>query len=86
MNLNRQIPVQKGKTYTIDVVRLGTSGEGVGKYNGFTVFIPGALPGEAVEARITLVKKQYHRFAGPDTADMSCICCLRRLSAAAHQL
>ena len=59
MNLNRQIPVQKGKTYTIDVVRLGTSGEGVGKYNGFTVFIPGALPGEAAEARITLVKKQY---------------------------
>ncbi len=59
MNLNRQIPVQKGKTYTIDVVRLGTSGEGVGKYNGFTVFVPGALPGETVEARITLVKKQY---------------------------
>ena len=59
MNLNRQIPVQKGKTYMIDVVRLGTSGEGVGKYNGFTIFIPGALPGEAVEARIILVKKQY---------------------------
>ena len=59
MNLNRQIPVQKGNTYTIDVVRLGTSGEGVGKYKDFTVFIPGALPGETVEARITLVKKQY---------------------------
>ena len=59
MNLNRQIPVQKGNTYTIDVVRLGTSGEGVGKYKDFTVFIPGALPGETAEARITLVKKQY---------------------------
>lgn len=59
MNFNRQIPVQKGKTYTIDIVRLGTSGEGVGKYNDFTVFIPGALPGETAEARITLVKKQY---------------------------
>ena len=61
MNFNRQIPVQKGKTYTIDIVRLGTNGEGVGKYNDFTVFIPGALPGETAEARITLVKNNMQR-------------------------
>lgn len=55
----RNIPVQKGKTYTIDILRLGSSGEGVGRYENFTVFVPGALPGETVEARIGLVKKQY---------------------------
>ena len=55
----RNIPVQKGKTYTIDILRLGSSGEGVGKYENFTVFVPGALPGERVQARITFVKKQY---------------------------
>ena len=55
----RHIPVQKGKTYDISIARLGTSGEGVGRYEGFTVFVPFALPGEQVRARITLVKKNY---------------------------
>ena len=59
MTTVRNIPVQKGKTYTIDILRLGSSGEGVGKYENFTVFVPGALPGERVQARITFVKKQY---------------------------
>lgn len=59
MKETRQIPVQKGKTYDIFIVRLGSSGEGVGRYEGFTVFVPFALPGETVRARITLVKKTY---------------------------
>lgn len=36
---------------------MGQSGEGVGRFENFTVFIPYALPGETVEAKITLVKK-----------------------------
>ena len=59
MKETRQIPVQKGKTYDISIVRLGSSGEGVGRYEGFTVFVPFALPSETVRARITLVKKTY---------------------------
>ena len=55
----RHIPVQKGKIYDISIARLGTSGEGVGRYEGFTIFVPFALPGEQVRARITLVKKNY---------------------------
>ena len=52
-------PVEKGKTYTIDILRLGSNGEGVGRVENFTVFVDGALPGETVTARITFVKKQY---------------------------
>lgn len=52
-------PVEKGKTYTIDILRLGSNGEGVGRVEKFTVFVDGALPGETVTARITFVKKQY---------------------------
>ena len=37
---------------------MGQSGEGVGRFENFTVFIPYALPGETVEAKITLVKKK----------------------------
>ena len=40
---------------------LGSSGEGVGKVSGFTFFIPGALPGERVQAQVTLVKRATAR-------------------------
>lgn len=59
MKETRQIPVQKGKTYELSIARLGTSGEGIGRYEGFTVFVPLAIPGETVRARVTLVKKTY---------------------------
>ena len=49
----------KNHTYTIEITSLGHSGEGVGKYEGFTVFIPHALPGETVEVKIIEVKKNY---------------------------
>lgn len=57
MKEQRTIPVTKGKTYEIEIIRLGTNGEGVGKYQDFTVFIPYALPGERIVAVITTVKK-----------------------------
>jgi 23S rRNA (uracil1939-C5)-methyltransferase len=52
-------PVKKDDIYEITVEGLGHSGEGVGRYEGFTVFIPYALPGEQVKVRITEVKKNY---------------------------
>lgn len=53
------IPVHKGQTYTIEIGALGHSGEGVGRYEGFTVFVPNALQGELVSVQITEVKKNY---------------------------
>lgn len=52
-------PVQKNSTYTITIQSLGHSGEGVGRYKDFTVFVPYALPGETVEVYIEEVKKNY---------------------------
>lgn len=57
--MNIEIPVIRGQKYTIDIVSMGHSGEGVGKYEDFTVFIPYALVGEKVEVLITEVKKSY---------------------------
>jgi len=56
---NQIQPIIRNNTYTIDIVSLGHSGEGVGKYEGFTIFVPHALPGETVEVKITEVKKNY---------------------------
>lgn len=57
--MKKEIPVTKGQRIEINIERLGTGGEGVGRVDGFTVFVQGALPGEKVEAVIETVKKNY---------------------------
>lgn len=57
--MNIQLPVKLGDNIEIQINGLGSSGEGVGKYEGFTVFVKGALPEETVQVKITLVKKSY---------------------------
>ena len=53
------IPVQKNETILIDIVSIGEAGEGIGKIDGFTLFIHGAIPGDKVKAKIIKVKKAY---------------------------
>lgn len=55
------IPVRKGQSCEIQIDRLGTSGEGIGRYENFTVFVPQALPNERVLTVIEEVKKTYAR-------------------------
>ncbi|MCI6159391.1 MAG: 23S rRNA (uracil(1939)-C(5))-methyltransferase RlmD [Selenomonadaceae bacterium] len=57
--MKRNVPVEKGKEYTLAIQSLGISGEGVGKVETFTVFVRGALPGEEVRVKIEEVKKSY---------------------------
>ena len=52
-------PVQQNNVYEIKIYNLGESGEGVGKFQNFTVFVENALPGEIVLAKIIVVKKNY---------------------------
>lgn len=54
-----KIPVEINKEYDIRISSLGSSGEGVGRMEGFTVFVTGGLPGELVRVRIGEVKKSY---------------------------
>ncbi|MPL65628.1 23S rRNA (uracil-C(5))-methyltransferase RlmCD [bioreactor metagenome] len=73
------IPVKKGGQYIIQIVSLGHSGEGVGRYQDFTVFVPNALPGEQVVAEVTEVKQTYAKGrlvevqnASPDRIEAKC--------------
>lgn len=45
----------------IEVHGIGVNGEGVGRHEGYTVFIEGALPGETIEARFIQKEKRYGR-------------------------
>ena len=74
-----EIPVIRGQKYIVDIVSMGHSCEGVGKYKEFTVFIPFALVGEQVEVVITEVKKSYAKGkmlnivkASPDRVEPKC--------------
>ncbi|BDG61245.1 23S rRNA (uracil(1939)-C(5))-methyltransferase RlmD [Caldinitratiruptor microaerophilus] len=58
---DRSPPVRPGETVTVTVTGLGHAGEGVGRAGGFALFVPGALPGERVEARVTEVHPRYGR-------------------------
>ncbi|WP_240941258.1 23S rRNA (uracil(1939)-C(5))-methyltransferase RlmD [Paenibacillus sp. HB172176] len=52
-------PFQKNDVVTMDIVGLTHEGEGVGRSDGFTLFVHGALPGEKVRAKVMKLKKQY---------------------------
>lgn len=57
--LRSDVPVRVGETVTAEVIGISHEGQGVGRYEGFTLFIPGALPGERVRAKVVHVKKQF---------------------------
>jgi len=52
---------RRGDLLVLDVTDLAFGGEGVARAGGFVVFIPGAVPGDRVEARLTQVRPRYGR-------------------------
>jgi 23S rRNA (uracil1939-C5)-methyltransferase len=45
----------------LEVDAVGSSGEGIGRYNGKAVFVAGAVPGDVVDAEVTFEKKRFAR-------------------------
>ncbi|QGG57840.1 23S rRNA (uracil(1939)-C(5))-methyltransferase RlmD [Paenibacillus sp. B01] len=73
------VPVGKNETVTLDITGLTHEGEGVGRADGFTLFVQGALPGERVKAKVLKVKKTYGYAkpiewlqSSPDRVDAPC--------------
>jgi 23S rRNA (uracil1939-C5)-methyltransferase len=52
-------PVQKGEELDVRIDSLAYGGSGVGRVDGFVVFVRGALPGDLVRARVTKVKRGF---------------------------
>lgn len=51
--------LSKNKEYVVDIVDIGQGGVGIGKYEGFTVFVEGGLIQDKVKVRISKSKKNY---------------------------
>lgn len=51
--------LSKNKEYIVDIVDIGQGGVGIGKYEGFTVFVDGGLVQDKIKVKITKSKKNY---------------------------
>jgi 23S rRNA (uracil1939-C5)-methyltransferase len=54
-------PVRLEENYELIINGYSHQGEGIGRVNNFTVFVPGAILGERVRAKISEVKKNFAR-------------------------
>jgi 23S rRNA (uracil1939-C5)-methyltransferase len=52
-------PVRKGDELELRIDSLAYGGNGVGRVNGFVVFVRGGLPGDTVRARVTKSKRGF---------------------------
>lgn len=51
--------MQKNDVVTVRIEDMGSSGEGIGKIDGYTLFIKDSIIGDVVEAKIMKAKKNY---------------------------
>ena len=51
--------MQKNESVTVTIQDMGVNGEGIGRVNGYTLFIKDAVIGDVVEARVMKAKKNY---------------------------
>ena len=51
--------LKKNDDITLEITAMTSEGAGVGRYEGFAVFVPFALPGEKIEAHIIKVTPSY---------------------------
>jgi predicted RNA-binding protein with TRAM domain len=52
-------PVSVGEIREVQIVAMGSGGDGIAKVNGFVVFVPGASLNDVVKVKVTKVLKKY---------------------------
>ncbi|TKR25660.1 23S rRNA (uridine(2552)-2'-O)-methyltransferase [Natronomonas salsuginis] len=52
-------PVREGDRVDVEIEAVGSEGDGIGKIEGYTLFVPDAEPGDTVEVEVTDVKPRF---------------------------
>src|SRR5262249_15697922 len=52
---------RRGDLLTVDVTDLAFGGEGVARAGGYVVFVPGGVPGDRVDVRLSQVRPRFAR-------------------------
>jgi len=55
------VPVAVGESVVIDIVGMTHEGQGVGRVEGYTLFVSGAVPGDRVQAEVQSIGKSFGR-------------------------
>ena len=51
--------MQKNDTVVVEITDIGVNGEGIGKIDGYTLFIKDAVIGDVAEVKVIKAKKNY---------------------------
>ena len=51
--------MKKNDVVTVEITDIGIGGEGIGKVDGYTLFIKDAVIGDTVEVKVMKAKKNY---------------------------
>ena len=54
----------KNQIVTITIEDIGNDGEGIGKYEGYTLFVKGAVVGDVVKVKVLKAKKDLRLCQG----------------------
>ena len=72
--------MKKNDLFTVKIEGMGNEGEGIGKVDGFPLFIKDALPGDTVSVKAVKIKKTYGyarlmeiQEASPDRTEPGCL-------------
>lgn len=57
--MSRDLPVKKNEEYILTIENMGINGEGIGRIEGYTLFISGAIPEEKVRIKVIKINKNY---------------------------
>ncbi len=55
----REAPVKVGEEYDLEITDVAKKGDGIGKVQGFIVFVAGARKGDKVHVRISQVRNRF---------------------------
>ena len=64
--------MQKNEIVKVKIEDIGVGGEGIGKVDGYTLFIKDAIIGDVVEAKVMKAKKNYPPDECPDSIKRPC--------------
>jgi len=54
----KQPPVKQGEVIEVEIIGTGKQGDGIGKFEGFVIIVPGAALGQTVEIEIIKVMRK----------------------------
>ena len=61
-DMGENMKFQKNDIVTVEIEDIGSEGEGIGKVDGFTLFVKDAVAGDKVEARIVMPTRGWRRW------------------------